>query len=44
MAYNVSGLGDGGSIETQIFNFAQKLNRRTTVELYSFAPLLPNPC
>ncbi|MBW8358167.1 MAG: hypothetical protein K0M63_00010, partial [Weeksellaceae bacterium] len=41
---NVSGLCDGGAIETQIFNFAQKLNRRTAVEIYSFAPLLQNPC
>jgi hypothetical protein len=41
---NVSGLCDGGAIEAQIFNFAQKLNRRTAVELCSFAPLLQNPC
>ena len=41
---NVSGLCDGGAIEAQIFNFALKLNRRTTVELCSFAPLLQNPC
>ena len=41
---DVSGLCDGGAIEAQIFNFAQKLNRRTTVELCSFAPLLQNPC
>jgi len=26
VAANVSGLGDGGAIEAQIFNFAQKLN------------------
>ena len=39
IATNVSGLCDGGAIEAQIFNFAQKLNRRTTVELCSFAPL-----
>ena len=44
IAYNVSGLCDGGAIEAQIFNFAQKFNRRTTVELCSFAPLLQNPC
>ena len=44
IAGNVSGLCDGGAIEAQIFNFAQKLNRRTTVELCSFAPLLQNPC
>ena len=37
-------LCDGGAIEAQIFNFAQKFNRRTTVELCSFAPLLQNPC
>jgi hypothetical protein len=41
---NVSGLCDGGAIEAKIFNFAQKLNRRTAVELCSFAPLLQNPC
>ena len=44
VATNVSGLCDGGAIEAQIFNFAQKLNRRTTVELCSFAPLSQNPC
>jgi hypothetical protein len=44
MGGNVSGLCDGGAIEVQIFNFAQKLNRRTAVELCSFAPLLQNPC
>ncbi len=44
IATNVLGLCDGGAIEAQIFNFAQKLNRRTTVELCSFAPLLQNPC
>jgi hypothetical protein len=42
--FNVSGLCDGGAIEAQIFNFAQKFNRRTAVELCSFAPLLQNPC
>ena len=41
---NVSGLCDGGAIEAQIFNFVQKLNRRKTVELCSFAPLLQSPC
>ncbi len=41
---NVPRLGDVAEIEEQIFNFAQKLNRRTTVELCSFAPLLQNPC
>ena len=44
IAGNVLGLCDGGAIEAQIFNFAQKLNRRTAVELCSFAPLLQNPC
>ena len=44
IAANVSGLCDGGAIEAQIFNFVQKLNRRTAVELCSFAPLLQNPC
>jgi len=41
---DVSGLCDGGAIEAQIFNFVQKFNRRTAVELCSFAPLLQNPC
>jgi len=44
LAGNVLGLCDGGAIEAQIFNFALKFNRRTTVELCSFAPLLQNPC
>jgi len=44
MGGNVSGLCDGGAIEAQIFNFVLQLNRRTTVELCSFAPLLQNPC
>jgi len=29
IAGNVSGLCDGGAIEAQNFNFAQKFNRRT---------------
>ncbi|TDX82068.1 hypothetical protein B0I22_3437 [Epilithonimonas xixisoli] len=41
---NVSGLCDGRAIEAQISNFVQQLNRRTAVELCSFAPLLQNPC
>src|SRR5690554_4496059 len=41
---HVLGLCDGGAIEAQIFSFAQKLNRRTAVELCSFGPLLQNPC
>ena len=28
----------------QIFNFVQQFNRRTAVELCSFASLLQNPC
>ena len=44
IAHNVSGLCDGGTIEAEILNFAKKFNRRTTVELCSFAPLLQNPC
>jgi hypothetical protein len=44
IAGNVSGLCDGGAIEAKIFNFAQKFNRRTAVELCTFAPLLQNPC
>ena len=41
---DVSGLCDGGAIEARIFNFVQKLNRRTALELGSFAPLSQNPC
>ena len=44
ISHNVLGLCDGGAIEAQIFNFVQKLNRRTIVELCSFSPLLQNPC
>jgi hypothetical protein len=44
IADNVLWLCDGGAIEVQNFNFAQKFNRRTTVELCNFAPLLQNPC
>ncbi len=44
MAHYVSGLCDGGAIEVENFNFSQKLNRRTTFESCSFAPLLQNPC
>ena len=44
LTHNGLGLCDGGAIEAQIFNFAQKFNRRTTIELCSFAPLLQNPC
>jgi len=41
---NVLGLCDGRAKEAQNFNFAQLLNRSTTVELCSFAPLSQNPC
>jgi hypothetical protein len=44
MAANGLGLCDGGEFKAQNFNFAQKLNQSTTVELCSFAPLLQNPC
>ncbi|WP_251834325.1 hypothetical protein [Kaistella pullorum] len=44
MGVNVLGLCDGGAIEAQIFNFSQKLNKRNSVELCNFAPLLQNPC
>ncbi len=43
IADNVSGLCDGGAIEAQIFNFVQKLNRRTAVELCSFALTIVKP-
>src|SRR5690606_39061625 len=41
---NGLGLCDGGAIEAQIFNFVQRLNRRTTVKLCTLAPLLAIPC
>lgn len=44
LATNGSGLCDGAAIEAKIFNFAQKLNRRTTVELCSLAPLSQTRC
>ena len=44
IADNVLQLDEVAEIEAQMFSFAQKFNRRTTVELCSFAPLLQNPC
>ena len=42
LADNVSGLCDGGAVEAQNFNFAQKLNRRTTLEFCTNPAILPN--
>jgi hypothetical protein len=40
---NVFQLGEVAEIEAQIFNFAQKLNRRTTVEFSTKPAILPKP-
>ena len=42
LAYNVFQLGEVAEIEAQNFNFAQKLNRRTTVEFSTKPAILPN--
>ena len=41
---NVFSLGEGGEIEVQMFSFAQKFNRRTTVEFSTEPAILPNCC
>ena len=48
---NVPGLGDGGRLEIQMFNFVQRFNRRNAVELEpkaslygNFDPLLQDSC
>jgi hypothetical protein len=42
MRYNGLELGAVAEIEAQNFNFAQKLNRRTTVEFSTKPAILPN--
>jgi hypothetical protein len=42
MALNIFQLGEVAEIEAQNFSFAQKLNRRTTVELCSKPAIKPN--
>jgi len=42
MTANVLQLGEVAEIEAQMFNFAQKLNRRTTVEFSTEPAILPN--
>jgi hypothetical protein len=42
IGHNVFQLGEVAEIEVQIFNFAQKLNRRTIVEFSPKSAILPN--
>jgi hypothetical protein len=42
MPANVFQLGEVAEIEAQNFNFAQMLNRRTTVEFSTKPAILPN--
>ena len=44
MAHNVLGLCEGGEIEVQMFNLAQKFNRIPMLKFSTNAPLLQNPC
>jgi len=37
-------LGEVAEIEAQMFSFAQKFNRRTTVEFSTKPAILPNCC
>jgi hypothetical protein len=37
-------LGEVAEIEAQIFNFAQKFNRRTELEFSTEPDILPNAC
>ena len=41
---NISRIGDGGAIEAQNFNFAQKFNWRTAVEFITEPAILPSCC
>ena len=41
---NVLQLGEVAEIEAQMFSFAQKFNRRTTVEFSTQPAILPNCC
>jgi hypothetical protein len=44
MPYNGLQLGEVAEIEAQMFSFAQKFNRRTTVEFSTKPAILPNCC
>jgi len=44
IGHNGSRLCEVAEIEEQIFNLAQKFNRRTKLEFSTEPPLLPNPC
>jgi hypothetical protein len=44
MAYNVSGLGEVGEIEAQMFNKPQMLIEVRMFKFSTSAPILPNPC
>ena len=44
LAYNVLQLGEVAEIEAQMFSFAQKFNRRTTVQFSTKPAILPNCC
>jgi hypothetical protein len=44
LAGNGLQLGEVAEIEAQIFNFAQKSNRRTAVEFSTKPAILPNCC
>ena len=44
IAFNVLQLGEVAEFEAQIFSFAQKFNRRTTVEFSTEPAILPNCC
>jgi hypothetical protein len=44
MAGNVLQLGEVAEIEAQMSSFAQKFNRRTTVEFGTEPAILPNCC
>jgi hypothetical protein len=41
---NVLQLGEVAEIEVQMFSFAQKFNRRTTVQFSTEPAILPNCC
>jgi hypothetical protein len=43
MAHNVLGLCEGGEIEAQMFNSAQKFDRIPMLKFSTKAPLLQNP-
>jgi hypothetical protein len=44
IAHNGLQLGEVAEIEAQMFNFAQKFNRRTELEFRTEPAILPNRC